>query len=98
MTSSATPRRRSAPPVVALGGAARPFSACADRVMGVKEALPAPGAGEVTVCPSEPDLLADEDDVDAAGQFLVDLEDLPDLAVLPVGGLGAGVLQRQAVP
>jgi hypothetical protein len=30
--------------------------------------------------------LADEDDVDAAGQLLVDLEDLPDLAVLPVSG------------
>jgi hypothetical protein len=35
--------------------------------------------------------------VDAAGQFLVDLEDLPDLAVLPVGGLRAVVFQRQAV-
>jgi hypothetical protein len=43
------------------------------------------------------DLLTDEDDLDAAGQFLVDLEDLPDLAVLPVGGLRAGVFQRQAV-
>ena len=43
------------------------------------------------------DLLADEDDADAAGQFGVDLEDLPDLAVLPVGGLRAGILQRQAV-
>jgi hypothetical protein len=32
----------------------------------------------------EADLLADEDDVDAAGQLLVDLQDLPDLAVLPV--------------
>jgi hypothetical protein len=31
--------------------------------------------------------------VDAAGQFLVDLQDLPDLAVLPVGGLCAGVFQ-----
>jgi hypothetical protein len=40
------------------------------------------------------DLLADEDDLDAAGQFLVDLEDLPDLAVLPVGGPRAGVFQR----
>jgi hypothetical protein len=38
----------------------------------------------------EADLLADEDDVDAAGQFLVDLQDLPDLAVLPVGGLRIG--------
>src|SRR4030081_3564441 len=45
----------------------------------------------------EADRLADEDDVDAAGQFLVDLEDFPDLAVLPVGGLRAGVFQRQAV-
>ena len=34
---------------------------------------------------SEADLLADEDDVDAAGQLLVDLQDLADLAVLPVG-------------
>jgi hypothetical protein len=33
------------------------------------------------------DLLAGDDDVDAAGQFLVGLEDLPDLAVLPIGGL-----------
>jgi hypothetical protein len=33
--------------------------------------------------------------VDAAGQFLMDLQDLPDLAVLPVGGLRAGVFQRQ---
>jgi hypothetical protein len=31
------------------------------------------------------------------GSFLVDLQDLPDLAVLPVGGLRAGVFQRQAV-
>ena len=38
----------------------------------------------------EADLLADEDDVDAAGQFLVELQDLPDLAVLPVGGLRIG--------
>lgn len=35
--------------------------------------------------------------MDAAGQFLVDLRDLPDLAVLLVGGLRAGVFQRQAV-
>jgi hypothetical protein len=35
--------------------------------------------------------------VDAAGQFLVDLEHLPDVAVLPVGGLRAGVLEFQAV-
>src|SRR5450755_694491 len=45
----------------------------------------------------EADRLADEDDVDAAGQFLVNLEDLPDLAVLPVSGLRAAVFQRQAV-
>jgi hypothetical protein len=45
----------------------------------------------------EADRLADEDDVDAAGQLLVDPEDFPDLAVLPVGGLRAGVFQRQAV-
>jgi hypothetical protein len=44
------------------------------------------------------DRLADEDDVDPAGQFGVDLQDPPDLAVLPVGGLRAGVFQRQAVP
>src|SRR6516225_12303228 len=43
------------------------------------------------------DPLADEDDVDAAGQFGVDLQDLPDLAVLSVGSLRAGVFQRQAV-
>jgi hypothetical protein len=43
------------------------------------------------------DLLADEDDVDPAGQFGVDLQHLPDPAVLPVGGLRAGVFQRQAV-
>jgi hypothetical protein len=42
------------------------------------------------------DWLADEHDMDAAGQFGVDLQDLPDLAVLPVGGLRTGVLQRQA--
>ena len=35
--------------------------------------------------------------MDPAGQLLVDLQDLPDLAVLPVGGLRAGVFQRQAV-
>jgi hypothetical protein len=33
---------------------------------------------------SEADLLADEDDVDAAGQLPVDLQDLAHLAVLPV--------------
>ena len=37
----------------------------------------------------EADLLAYEDDVDAAGQLLVDLQDLADLAVLSVGGLRA---------
>jgi hypothetical protein len=40
----------------------------------------------------EPDLLTDEDDVDAAGQLLMNLQDLPDLAVLPVGGLRARIL------
>jgi hypothetical protein len=42
-------------------------------------------------------LPTDDHDVDAPGQFLVDLEDLADLAVLPVGGLRAGVFKRQAV-
>ena len=32
---------------------------------------------------SEPHRLPDQDDVDAAGVLLVDLEDLPDVAVLP---------------
>src|SRR5258707_15863818 len=45
----------------------------------------------------EADRLADEDDVDAARRFLVDLEDLPDAAVLAVCGLGASILERQAV-
>jgi hypothetical protein len=58
-----------------------------------------PGAcGQIWLGRLEADLLADEDDVDAAGQLLVDLQDLPDLAVLPVGDLRAGVLKRQAVP
>ena len=35
--------------------------------------------------------------MDAAGQFLVDLQDLAHLAVLPVGGYRAGVFQYQAV-
>jgi hypothetical protein len=35
--------------------------------------------------------------VDAAGHFLVDLQDLPHLAVLPVGGLRTGIFQRQTV-
>jgi hypothetical protein len=46
---------------------------------------------------SEADQLSDEDDVDAAGPLLVDLEDLPDQAVLPVGGVRASVLELQAV-
>ena len=39
----------------------------------------------------EADLLPDEDDVDAAEQLLVDPQDLPDLAVLPIGGLRTGI-------
>jgi hypothetical protein len=35
--------------------------------------------------------------VDAAGVLLVDLEDLSDAAVLPVGRVGAGVLEWEAV-
>jgi hypothetical protein len=35
--------------------------------------------------------------MDAAGQFLVDLQYLPHRAVLPVGGLRAGVLKLEAV-
>ena len=35
--------------------------------------------------------------MDAAGVLLVDLENLSDAAVLPVGGVGAGVLEWQAV-
>jgi hypothetical protein len=38
---------------------------------------------------SAADLLADKDDVDAAAQLLMHLQDLPDLAALPVGGLRA---------
>jgi hypothetical protein len=45
----------------------------------------------------EADRLSDEHDVDAPGRFLVDLEDLPDAAVLAIGGLGASILERQAV-
>jgi hypothetical protein len=41
--------------------------------------------------------LADEDDVDAARELLVDLEDLADEAVLAVRGDGSGVLEFQAV-
>ena len=46
---------------------------------------------------SESDRLADKDDMDAAGKFLVDFQNLPDLTVLAVGGLGAGIFQLQAV-
>jgi hypothetical protein len=35
--------------------------------------------------------------VDAAGILLVDLENLADAAVLPVGGVRAGVFEPQAV-
>ena len=42
-------------------------------------------------------LLADQDDVDAAGLLLVDLEDLADVAVHAVGGDRAGVFEFQAV-
>src|SRR6476661_9341789 len=59
-----------------------------------------PGAGRLVADlagRSEADWLADEDEVDAARQFLVDLEDLPDVAVLPVGGLRAGILELEAV-
>ena len=35
--------------------------------------------------------------MDTAGQLLVDFENLPDVAVLPVGGLRAGVLEHEAV-
>jgi len=38
---------------------------------------------------SEADRLADKDDMDAAGQLLVDFQDLPDLAVLAVGDGGS---------
>src|SRR2546427_12391025 len=41
--------------------------------------------------------LQDEDDVDAPGVLLVDLKDLPDTAVLSVGGERSGVFERQAV-
>ena len=40
---------------------------------------------------SEADRLTDKDDVDAAGRFLVDLEDLADGAVHSVGGERANV-------
>src|SRR5260370_31595733 len=72
---------------------ARSRSGIAVRVMGSS------GVGRLVAGPgrSEADWLADEDEVDAAGQLLVDLENLPDVAVLPVGGLRAGILQLQAV-
>jgi hypothetical protein len=46
---------------------------------------------------SEANGLSDEDDVDAAGEFLVDLEKLPDLAVLPIGGERPRILEGEAV-
>jgi hypothetical protein len=45
----------------------------------------------------EADLLPDKDDVDAVRHLLMDLEDLPHLAVLPVRGLRACVLEPEAV-
>jgi hypothetical protein len=38
---------------------------------------------------SESDRLADKDDMDAAGQFLLDFQDLLDLAVLAAGDGGS---------
>src|SRR6266498_3185557 len=46
---------------------------------------------------SEANGLSDEDDVDAAGVFLVDLENLSDLAVLPVGGVRPCILEGETV-
>src|SRR5262249_58302090 len=46
---------------------------------------------------SEPGRLPDQHDVDAAGKLLVDFHDLAHVAVLPVGGDRAGVLEYQAV-
>ena len=46
---------------------------------------------------SETDGLPDQDDADPPGLLLVDLENLADEAVLPVGGVRAGVLEFQAV-
>src|SRR5256885_9160092 len=46
---------------------------------------------------SEANGLSDEDDVDAPGEFLVDLEKLPDLDVLPIGGERPGILEGEAV-
>jgi hypothetical protein len=45
----------------------------------------------------EADRLADEHDVDAAGVLLVHLENLANPAVLPIGGVRAGVLEFEAV-
>jgi hypothetical protein len=48
--------------------------------------------------PLEADRLSDEDDVDPAERDLpVDLENLPDEAVLPVGCIRASILELQAV-
>src|SRR6266536_3785527 len=47
--------------------------------------------------PSESDRLADEDNVNAAGPLLVDLEDLPHKAVLSIRTERAGVLELEAV-
>src|SRR6266511_4898283 len=46
---------------------------------------------------SEANRLSDEDDVDAAGGLLVDLENLPDPAVLPIDGERSRVFERPAV-
>jgi hypothetical protein len=46
---------------------------------------------------SEAGRLPDENDVDASGQLLVDLQQLPHLAVLPIIGIRPGVFLRQAV-
>src|SRR6266480_2050084 len=46
---------------------------------------------------SEANGLSDEDDVDAAGEFLVDLENLSDVAVLPVGGVRPRILEGETV-
>src|SRR6476660_5624539 len=46
---------------------------------------------------SETNGLSDEDNVDAAGVFLVDLENLSDLAVLPVDGVRPRIFERETV-
>src|SRR6476469_1648273 len=46
---------------------------------------------------SKPDHPTDEDDVDAAGPLLVNLQDLPHGAVLSVDRQGSSVLELQAV-